>query len=86
MKQKDTIREEYIEAYLFKGLDEDSHKQVDWWLNKLDQAYQAGAKDKVEEVVDKLEKSLEDLDSRIPYEEGTKEGIMHSIHLLKDNT
>jgi hypothetical protein len=91
-KQKDTIREEFekkITESAFTKYDENVDDEIisiklisDFWLNKLDQA----VKDKVEEVEKKLEKSLEDLDSRIPYEEGTKEGIMHAIHLLKDNT
>jgi len=81
------------ELLYFKGILEKNFNLIPtpktimlWFDELLDQAYQQGAKDKVEEVMEKLEKSLEDLDSRVPYEEGTKEGIMHAIHLLKDNT
>ena len=67
-QQKDTIREEFrklqeitldygqlgtTKSYL---LNEPQHNKIcDWWLQKLDQAYQqgfkAGAKDKVEEML-----------------------------------
>jgi hypothetical protein len=64
-EQKDTIREEFKESFETMIIDYEIIYQTgddrrfgsditDWWLNKLDQAYQdgfkAGAKDKVEEV------------------------------------
>jgi len=57
-KQKDTIREEFekwhtSETTFALGVPDD-WTIADWWLNKLDQAYQQGAKDKVEEVSNKV--------------------------------
>jgi hypothetical protein len=52
-KQKDTILEEWLKAIILKPNMtplQASEAMADWWLQKLDQAYQQGAKDKVEEV------------------------------------
>ncbi len=43
-KQKDTIREEFRDRCNGELSNFDYH--CDWWLNKLDQAYQQGAKEK----------------------------------------
>jgi hypothetical protein len=49
-QKKDTIREEFEMFYFGLWGNEKTDAISDWWLQKLDQAYQLGAKDKVEEV------------------------------------
>lgn len=57
-EQKDTIREEYMKRGSWIELSESHNETVNYWLNKLDQAYQLGAKNKVEEVENILKKEL----------------------------
>ena len=100
-EQKDTIREEFE-----KWIDtqdpccpmEGENKVVDWWLNKLDQAYQSGAKDKVDEVEQLLNKtklpqnSLKNGMTTLLYIPNEHENIELNnridwvIKLIKDNT
>jgi hypothetical protein len=59
-KQKDTIREEWYKhnlSHQTQTADNFKDYVADWWLKKLDQAYQQGVKDKVEEVEKALSKS-----------------------------
>jgi hypothetical protein len=92
-KQKDTIREEFEdkfcvmleradrERYLAESAEQWTDKLMDYWLSKLDQAYQqgydSGAKDKVEEV-DKCVRECAGAYDFVPPPELT--------NLLKDNT
>ncbi len=56
-KQKDTIREEFLKMWpelnthqQLLGIGRCERQVIDWWLNKLDQAYQQGAKDSLNRV------------------------------------
>jgi hypothetical protein len=66
-KQKDTIREEFYNSYRLAVKNGGIHDQStldefsDWWLLKLDQAYQQGAKDKMEEVREQYKSDIEQL-------------------------
>jgi hypothetical protein len=94
-EQKDTIREEFEEKFIkhrvLHGGDryprlesiETSNEIVDFILNKLDQAYQQGAKDKVEEITPHFVTLMEELKKVYPNDIEKLNSILES---LKDNT
>lgn len=88
-KQKDTIREEFMKEFNWlngveaMGVIIKLDKIADYWLSKLDQAYQQGAKDKVEEILKLKGNFWEDEDHIVGGYISKKE--LKAL-LLKDNT
>jgi hypothetical protein len=96
-KQKDTIREEYRERFKVSGFFPIEIQLENWWLNKIEEAYQSGAKDKVEEVEILLNKTKLPTNGEgnirtllyIPdedYNRAVNKRIDWTIKSLKDNT
>ena len=58
---------------------------VDWWLKELT-SRDTYWKERVRKTVGKIEESARTQDTSYEYGEGTYEGMMHSIFILKDIT
>ena len=97
-KQKDTIREEFRAKQLeldtkggfledvgddYDAVDFDMDVMEDWVIEKLDQAYQQGAKDKVEEVRGDIKQIF--FNDGCFYSDIHKKMLL-SLESLKDNT
>jgi hypothetical protein len=79
-EQKDTIREEFRVTFPYLEL---NTNMEDWWLLMLEEAYQQGAKDKVEEVRGDIKQIF--FNDECFYSDIHKKMLL-SLESLKDNT